>query len=392
MINPAVTLSSPAHPAMAEMVSALKLDVTYQIVGARVREGSGISGVTNPAVRFAYQAAVRMRRYAPGAIAYQRVRSELLLRSAPRDRLVHCCSHLAYGGSPWIGDYENANVLAFYSPRLLHSRLFVGHLRRMFGHPSCRAIRVWSASAERSFHALFPDPDIRGKVRVIHPAIAFPLEAREPRKGEILPRVLFVAKGFWIKGGSLFLEAISKLRHELEFSVDFVCDLPPECEHYRIALEGVVNFYEPNFTRPELYARFYSNADIFVMLGMADSYGVALLEASAFGLPILAMRLDSGLSDLLRLTGNGIQVEPAYQIFDSSGLHCVEPDELLCRIRGDAQRQVVERIADALGSLISDRGKREQLGGRGRAAVLDGPLSIATMRHAMLEFYRNAMD
>ena len=387
-----VTLSSPAHPAMAEMVSALDRDVTYHIVGARVRNGSGIAGVTNPAVRFAYRVAVRMRRYAPGAIAYQRARSVLLLRSAPKDRLAHCCSHLAYGGVPWVGDYENANVLAFYSPRLLHSRQFVSHLRRMFGHPSCRAIRVWSASAERSFHALFPDANIRGKVRTIHPAIRFPPEAREPRTRNSVPRVLFVARGFWIKGGALFLEAIGKLRREVDFRVDFVCDLPPECEHYRIELEGVVNFYEPNFTRPELFARFYSNADIFVMLGMADSYGVALLEASAFGLPILAMRLDSGLSDLLRLTGNGIQVEPAYQIFDSFGLHCIEPDELVRRIRGDGQRQVVERIADALGSLISDRGRREQMGERGRAAVLDGPLSIATMRHAMLDFYRNAMD
>jgi len=43
-----VTLSSPAHPAMAEMVSALDRDVTYHIVGARVRNGSGIAGVTNP--------------------------------------------------------------------------------------------------------------------------------------------------------------------------------------------------------------------------------------------------------------------------------------------------------------------------------------------------------
>ena len=391
-MNPVVTLSSPTHPAMAEMVSALEREVTYHIVGPRTREGPGVSGTTNRAVRYAYQLAVRMRRYAPGAIVYQRLRSGLLMRAVPRDRLVHCCSHLAYGGYPWIGDYENVNVLAFYSPRLIHSPQFVSHLQRMFAHRSCRAIRVWSASAERSFYAIFADPTIRNKLRVIPPAIAFPAEAREPCKRGMVPRILFVGRGFWIKGGSLFLEAISRLRHELEFRVDFVCDLPPECEHYRTALEGVVNFYEPNFTRPELYARFYSNADIFVMLGMADSYGVALLEASAFGLPILAMRLDSGLSDLLRLTGNGIQVEPAYQIFDSSGLHCIEPDELLCRIRGDDQRQVVERIAEALGSLISDRGRREQLGEWGRAAVLDGPFSIATMRHAMLELYRNVMD
>jgi len=283
------------------------------------------------------------------------------------------------------------NVLGFYSPQLLKSAYLIEHLTEKFSDVSCRAIRVWSAYAEQSFHALFADTKIREKVRVIHPAIAIPPEARIPQKKVGLPRVLFVATGFWIKGGSLFLDAICKLRREFEFRVDFVCELPAECEHYRTSLDGVVNFYEPRFTRSELYARFYSRAEIFVMLGMADSYGVALLEASAFGLPIVAMRLNSGLSDLLGVTGNSIQVEPAYQIFGACGVHVIEPDELVRRIRGDTQGKVVESIIEVLGRLLSDRSGREQLGARGRAAVMDGPLAIDRMRESVLDMYRTTV-
>jgi len=303
---------------MAEMASALDRDVTYHTVGARTVTASGGDGLS-PAGRLAYRASVLARGYAAGAIAYQWMRSEMVLRSAPKNRLVHCCSHMAYGGYPWIGDYENVNVLAFYSSRLLRNQAFTAHLRHMFSHPSCRAIRVWSATGARSFYSLFPETEIRHKICVVQPAIRIPLEAGRRPDRHTPPRILFLARGFWVKGGPLFLDAVSRLRHDFEFQVDFVCDLPPEGEHYRDALAGVVNFHEPNFSRQELYSRFYANADIFVMLGMADSYGVALLEASAFSLPIVAMRLSSGLSDLLGATKNAIQVEPAHQIFDGCG-------------------------------------------------------------------------
>ena len=390
MNKPAIVLSSPAHPAMAEMLAALESDIDYKVIGPRLRDGSGITALTNPAVKIAYRLAVEARRYTPGTIAYQWARSRTLLRHLPQDVLVHCCSHMAYGGLPWIGDYENVNVLPFYSPRLLHSSSFINHLRRKFSDPACRAVRVWSDSAAHSFRALFPEPEIRAKLHVVYPSIAIPAQASLPKEINAVPRILFVARGFWVKGGPLLLDALRRLRSQFAFHVNFICDLPPEYEACRSEFDGFVDFHTPTFSRSELFSRFYSRADIFVMLGMADSYGVALLEASAFGLPVVAMRLDSGLSDLLRLSGNAIQVEPAHQIFDKDGLHCIEPDALLRRLQLDSQPRVVDQIAEALASLLGNPVRRQAMGASGRAAVSEGPLSTATMRHAMLDLYRRA--
>ena len=391
MHKPAIVLSSPAHPAMAEMLAALKSDIDYQVIGPQIRDGSGIAAVTNPAVKLAYRLAVEARRYAPGAIAYQWARSRVLLNQLPPDSLVHCCSHMAYGGLPWIGDYENVNVLPFYSPRLLHSSWFINHLRQKFSDPACRAVRVWSDSAAQSFCTLFPEPVIQTKVHVVYPSIAVPEQASGPKPVNAVPRILFVARGFWIKGGGLLLDALRHLRNHFAFHVDFICDLPPEYEVCRDEFAGIVDFHIPAFSRPELFSRFYNRADIFVMLGMADSYGVALLEASAFGLPIVAMRLDSGLSDLLRLSGNAIQVEPAHQIFDRDGLHCIEPDDLLRQLQQDPQPRVVDQVAEALASLLGNPVRRQAMGASGREAVSEGPLSTDTMRRAMLDLYRRAM-
>jgi glycosyltransferase involved in cell wall biosynthesis len=372
---------------MAEMRNILSGDVAYSVLGAQVPEAGNRAGVAMRAVPFASRLAAQVRRSSLGAISYQRLRSGIMLRSASRGRLIHCCSHLIYGDSPWIGDYENVNVLGFYSPRLLSNARFVEHLRMTLSQPSCRAIRVWSDSARQSFCKLFPEARLNDKVRVIYPTLAFPAEAQPIRKPSTKPRLLFVARGFWVKGGALFLEAVKKLKNEFDFRADFICDLPPECRHYREELAGIVDFYEPNFSRQELFARFYSRADIFVMLGMADSYGLALLEASAFGLPIVAMRLNSGLSDLLRLTNNAIQLEPDHQIFDEFGIHHLEPAELVRRIRVERRASLVDRVASALEELISDRDRRAELGSRGRTVILEGSLSAAAMRGSMLEFY-----
>jgi len=333
-----------------------------------------------------------MRMSSIGTIAYQRAKDGLLARHRDPASLIHCCGHLVYGDNPWIGDYENANVLGFYSPRLLRSRFLIDHIRNRLLSPTCKAIRVWSPSAEQSFRTLFPDEHICNKLRVIYPTAEVPPEALEPRQATGVPRILFIGIGFWIKGGSLFLAALSKLRARVEFRADFICDLPPECAYYRETLSEIVNFYEPTFTRRQLYERFYRNADIFVMLGMADSYGLALLEASAFGLPIVAFRLNSGLSDLLRLTGNGVQVEPDCQVFDSSGVHCMETSELIRRIREDDHSDLVTRIAEVLEGLVSDNRRCKELGERGRDAVLNGPLSPARMRKNLLELYTQASD
>jgi len=386
-----LTLSCPDHPICREMTSALSGAVTYDIVGPRFREAPPPSRQGSAAGRIAYRAALMARRSAAGAIAYQRAKSALLLRSAPRAQLVHCCGHLAYGSPPWIGDYENVNVLGFYSPRLLRSRLYADYLRRAFARPECRAIRVWSHSAKQSFEALFTDRRVRDKLRVVYPALA-PPELPARRGGTGPPRVLFIGRGFYVKGGHIFLAAIAELREHLNFRVDFICDLPPEHRASRSALADTVSFYEPVFSRDELYSRFYANADVFVMLGMADSYGLALLEASAFALPVVAFRLNSGLTDLLRLTRNALLIEPAHQVFGADGVHDLEVQELLRRVCNEDHQQVVREVAEALARLLGDAALRSDLGERGRAAFAAGPLSIPFMRQAMLDLYESVRD
>jgi glycosyltransferase involved in cell wall biosynthesis len=383
-----VKLASPDHPLLEEMVEALCDEVDYSIRGPRFRHGAG-GGVTKASGwrRLAQRMAAGARTTVVGTVLYQLARARALGGPGVPGQLTHAFSQLGLGGR-WIGDYENVNVLGFYSPRTLRAPLFRAAIGRVLASPSCRAIRVWSEMGQRSFAGVFGETLARDKVVVIPPTIRLPELGQFPQRctgGP--PRLLFVGRGFWVKGGAIFLEAVRRVKGRHPLAVDFICDLPREVSGNYADLEGTVSFYRPEFTRAELYRRFFSQADAFVMLGMADSYGSVLLEAAAFQLPIIAMRLNSGLTDILRRTRNAIQVEPPVQLFDADGVHRIEPGAMINALRRGPDERTVVQVADAIERLVANAGLRTELGRQGQRALSEGDLSVEAMRAMLLKMY-----
>jgi glycosyltransferase involved in cell wall biosynthesis len=81
----------------------------------------------------------------------------------------------------------------------------------------------------------------------------------------------------------------------------------------------------------------YRSADVFVLPSLAETFGIAAVEASAAGLPVIASRI-GGLQDIVRDGESGFLVEP-----------------------GD-----VGALAAALSRLASDADLRARMGARGR--------------------------
>ncbi len=390
MTRQSITLVSPDHPLLEDMVEELSGDVDYSIRGPRFRRGGAGNGASPLWRRLAQQMAARIRGTAGGALLYQRVKAMLYARPGPNGQMTHAFSQLGSGG-PWIGDYENVNVLAFYSPRVLKAPLFRAGIRRALASSHCRAVRVWSEMGRRSFESVFGADFVREKVVVVHPAIRFPdLEQFPPNRPGGPIRLLFIGRGFWVKGGAIFLEAIRRLKKRHLLAVDFICDVPDERRWEYADLEPVVTFHRPEFTREALYKRFYSKCDVFVMLGMADSYGSVMLEAAAFSLPVIAMRLNSGLTDILRQTRNAIQIEPPLQLFDSDGVHLMEPSEMIGILKRGPDEATVERLMDAVEQLVASPERRREMGFRGQQTVKHGDLSASVMRTKLLELYATA--
>jgi glycosyltransferase involved in cell wall biosynthesis/GT2 family glycosyltransferase len=243
---------------------------------------------------------------------------------------------------------------------IIHESYSREHLERLFP-PFARkrvelafalAARVVPASHDTA--ALFAHLNTRGNVRVIHNGLdpaAFP-PSPKPSTG----RVRFLAVGTVCerKGQHTLIEAAARLARE---RTDFACDLVgmrggiPYADYCRElvrrrGLAGVVNLV-PETDRVTDFLR---AADVFVCTSHMETFSRAVLEAEAFGLPILstpvhgvpeqvfwggnALRFGfgdaAGLADRMRevLSNPGLRVKMAAESRAAFDLHLTQNEML----------------------------------------------------------------
>lgn len=146
------------------------------------------------------------------------------------------------------------------------------------------------------------------------------------------PVILFVGKDFARKGGPVVLEAFAKVRAELpeaELLIVGPTDVP--------AAPGVTSLgLLSHGEMPPLYER----SRVFVMPSWREPYGIAFIEAMAYGLPCIGSRIEA-IPEIIDEGRTGCLVAPG----DVSGL------------------------AETLLNLLRDREWAGQLGAAGRAKV-----------------------
>lgn len=190
---------------------------------------------------------------------------------------------------------------------------------------------------------------------------------RKKRMKKSYPVILTVSRLDAHKGHDYVLKALALLA---EKGIDFTYLIAGRGEEERklkmqareLGLSEKVKFlgFVPDGELPELYA----NSDIYVMASRAmpgrmdliEGFGIAFLEASASGLPVVAGR-SGGVPDAVRDGKTGLLVTP--------------DDE--------------SEIADALQRLISDKNFARRLGVEGRRWVV----SEMQWRHAMNRMRRH---
>ena len=213
-----------------------------------------------------------------------------------------------------------------------------------------RFVRVISRFNRDYLEALYPDA-VRGKIRVIHMGIdpsryhASPVASGEP------PRLLVIASLKPYKGIPVLVEACARLRERgLRFTCDHIGDGPMREEvEALIRTRNLSHLFTLHGPLPQQeVARRIAHASLLVMPsviaedGTMEGIPVALMEALAAGLPVVASSL-SGIPELVEDGKTGLLVPP-----------------------GDP-----EALAEAVLSLVRDPELARGLGERGRARVRD---------------------
>jgi glycosyltransferase involved in cell wall biosynthesis len=193
---------------------------------------------------------------------------------------------------------------------------------------------AWSNWVRRS---LVADYDVsEWRTLVVPPGIElsrWKMPQRDPFTGKGgLPRLLFVGGDFRRKGGDVLLE-VFRARLRGRCVLDIVTRDPVPAE------DGVRVHRRLSAGSPELVA-LYREASVFVLPTRGDCTPIAVIEAMAMGLPVVASKL-AGIPELIE---------------DGRSGHLVTPGE-------------AGALGVALDSLVADDSKRRRMGARGRAIV-----------------------
>ena len=117
----------------------------------------------------------------------------------------------------------------------------------------------------------------------------------------------YVGQVTFRKGIHHLLEAFSSINNE-NISLDIVGEIPPNSqlfERYKnkknIRFHGQVSHHEVK--------KILENVNIFIFTSLADTFGLAVLEALSCGLPVICSS-NAGVSDLIIDGENGFVIKP----------------------------------------------------------------------------------
>lgn len=160
------------------------------------------------------------------------------------------------------------------------------------------------------------------QIKIVPDAVEIPtLVTRRAEVSDSQFRLLFVGTCYPRKGLTYLLEAISLLKDRYNVRLDIIGDTEHDPKYssqlLRIvqerSLQDRVIFH--GWVPQEMLWDFYAKADGFVLPSVWEGYGIVLLEALAFGLPIVATKAGA-IPELISHRENGLLVPPA----DSSAL------------------------------------------------------------------------
>lgn len=174
------------------------------------------------------------------------------------------------------------------------------HFATMGAFRSASFLLPWSSWARDSLVADYGvDPN---RVAVLPPGVDLGVWSPAARRHGGPPRILFVGGDLWRKGGATLLDAFRALPAG---SAELI--LVTRSEFAGGPNIRVLRDMRPN--TPELIDLFRS-ADIFALPSAGEAFGIAAVEASAIGLPVVATGV-GGLTDIVRDGESGLLVPPS---------------------------------------------------------------------------------
>jgi len=282
--------------------------------------------------------------------------------------IIHNAHCLSKNNSPWVADFESLWQM-WVSGR--DTSLGKRRVLEVLKKDSCKRIIAWTEYTKERIGNKFPE--IKDKIVVV----PYGMEKPEFKKIESKKiRLLFIARYFYEKGGMHTIEVmdrITKLCDNVEARI--ISEVPKKVikeysKNKKIKISGLL-------PHKEIMKDIYPNSDIMIYPGYSDTFGFALVESLAFGIPVITVDGHSR-KDIIENNKTGFIIERS--------------DESNWYPKGEEVKRIIEELERKTMKLIKNKKLRNKMSEQAIKTVENGKFSIKKRNKILSGVYNEARN
>ena len=204
-------------------------------------------------------------------------------------------------------------------------------------------------------------------------------------------RLLFVGTAFYEKGAVEAIRAVQRLARTHSVHLDLLSYVPAEWRR-RLDDDPAITVHLPGGT--DVVQRLYERADVLLFPSHMDTFGYVVLEAMAYGLPVVAPR-HLALNELIQDGVSGLLFRPENPLYGDDTAcrfsHTLPPPRRFLEALRKPSERYVDGVAERLAALIEDRELHSRLAHGALEQVRTGRFSIDRRRESLEQIYTSAM-
>lgn len=281
--------------------------------------------------------------------------------------VIHCAHCLSKNkDKPWVADIEREWSMYVGNK----DKNTIKRVENILKRDNCKKILPWTNFAAQEVIKQFPD--IESKVEVVYPAIP---EIKDLKKNYNKKQItiIFVARYFNLKGGLIALEVLERLRKSHGVKAILVSDIPSEIKKRYPLLE----IY--NLMNQDKLFRLMKESDLFLYPSTIDTFGFALLEAMAFGLPIIT--IDTPFTRSVKEIVENNRTGLIFDVKEKISLDKIENNE----------EKIIEKLVENCTKLIKNKRLRETMSKKCLEEIKNGKFSIKERNKKLKRIYEEAL-
>ncbi len=287
--------------------------------------------------------------------------------------LIHCAHCLSLNKKPWVVDTEHYWNFASSGP-ISYSAIGKKRIKKLLKGDYCKKIMPWTNSAKETIFNNLKDREIEKKTEIVTYAIPSPKIKRIKHEGINL---FFSGRYFHQKGGKQALIVIDALTKKYDNVKAIFLSQTPGNLLKKYEKNKKIEFHSL-MPLEKIMKEIYPKSDIFVYPGFSDTFGFVLVEALAFGLPIVTVD-GFARKDIVENEKDGFVIKKPRIIWDEAIPHISQEPLMI--------KEMIKKTS----LLIENNSLRKKMSNYGIKVTSEGKFSLKERHEKLKRIYREAI-